>query len=215
MKKEKYLTYQNHEEKVIKWRNELKEIRSYSKFNFHIERSALLVLDMQNIFLDPSSHAYIPSSDFIISNINKLVEIYEKNHLPVFYTRHISQLNEKNLMRKWWQSPILIDNENSALSSNLLIKSGEILIKNHYSAFFKTQLAEKLHDLDISQLVITGVMSHLCCESTAREGFMNNFEIFYVIDGTATYTELLHKGTMFSLAHGFAECLTAKDVMGD
>jgi isochorismate hydrolase len=118
-------------------------------------------------------------------------------------------------MRKWWKSPILIDNENSALSSDLLIKSGEILIKNYYSAFFKTQLAEKLHDLDISQLVITGVMSHLCCESTAREGFMNNFEIFYVIDGTATYTELLHKGTMFALAHGFAECLTAKDVVGE
>jgi len=215
MKKEKYLTNQNHEDKVLQWKNELKIIRSYSKFNFDIKKSALLVLDMQNIFLDPSSHAYIPSSDFIVSNINKLVEFYEKNQLPVYYTRHISHLNEKNLMRKWWKSPIIIDNENSALYSDLLIKSGEILIKNYYSAFFNTQLAEKLHDLDISQLVITGLMSHLCCESTAREGFMNDFEIFYVIDGTATYTELLHKGTMFSLAHGFAECLTSKDVMSD
>ena len=215
MKKEKYLTIQNHEEKVFQWKIELQNIRSYPKFKFHIERSALLVLDMQNIFLDPTSHAYIPSSEYIISKINKLVEFYEKNQLPVFYTRHISHPNEYNLMRKWWQSPILIDNINSALSSELLFKSGEILIKNYYSAFFKTQLAEKLHDLDISQLVITGVLSHLCCESTAREGFMNNFEIFYVIDGTATYTELLHKGTMFSLAHGFAECLTTKDVMSE
>ena len=171
MRKENYLTNQNYEEKVSQWKIELKKIRSYSKFNFHIDRSALLVLDMQNIFLNPSSHAYIPSSDFILSNVNKLVEFYEKKHLPIIYTRHISHLNENNLMRKWWQSPILIDNENSALSSELLIKSGEILIKNHYSAFFKTQLAEKLHDLEISQLVITGVMPHLCCESTAREGF--------------------------------------------
>ena len=215
MIKENYITNQNHEEKVLQWKIELKKIRDYKKLNFQIEQSALLVLDMQKIFLDSSSHAYIPSSKLILSNINKLIEFYEKKQLPIYYTRHISHLCENDLMRRWWKSPILVENVNSALSSDLLIKHGEIIIKNYYSAFFKTKLTEKLHNLNISQLVITGVMSHLCCESTAREGFMNNFEIFYVTDGTATYNELLHKGTMFSLAHGFAECLTAKDILGD
>ena len=215
MIKEEYLTNENHLEKIKEWKNEINKIRGYEKFHFDIGNSALLVLDMQNVFLSPSSHAFIPSSLVVMPIINSLINYFENHSRPIFFTRHITGEDEKDLMRKWWKSPISLDDPLSSISTDLHLRSGEILIKNKYSAFFNTQLAEKLHDIDISQLVITGVMSHLCCESTAREGFMNDFEIFYVIDGTTTYTELLHKGTMFSLAHGFADCLTAKDVMGD
>ena len=215
MIKEEYLTIENLPEKIKEWKNELNKIRGYEKFHFEIENSALLVLDMQNIFLSPSSHAYIPSSIVITPIINSLLKFFENHHRPIFFTRHINSDDEKDLMLKWWKSPISLDDPLSSISTDLHVGSSEILIKNKYSAFIKTDLEELLRKKAIKQVLITGVMSHLCCESTAREAFMRNFEVFYIIDGTATYTESLHKGTLFSLAHGFAECLTAKDVMGE
>lgn len=215
MIKEEYLTKENHLEKNIEWKNELNKIRGYVKFHFNIENCALLVLDMQNVFLSHSSHAFIPSSLAVLPIINSLIKYFKNRDRPIFFTRHITSEEEDDLMVKWWKSPISLDNPSSSLSTQLLLGSNDILIKNKYSAFINTSLEEKLRKKEIKQVLITGVMSHLCCESTAREAFMKNFEVFYVIDGTATYTELLHKGTMFSLAHGFAECLTAKDVLGD
>ncbi|MHA1475054.1 MAG: isochorismatase family protein [Promethearchaeota archaeon] len=175
----------------------------------------LLVLDMQNVFLSPLSHAYIPSSIVIMPIINSLINYFENHGRPIIFTRHINSKDEEDLMLKWWKSPISLDDPLSLISIDLNVGSSEILIKNKYSAFINTNLEEILRKKAIKQVLITGVMSHLCCESTAREAFMRNFEVFYISDGTATYTELLHKGTMFSLAHGFAECLTAKDIMGD
>ena len=215
MKKEEYLINENHVEKNKEWKNEINKIRGYEKFHFKIEKSALLVLDMQNVFLSPSSHAFIPSSFVIKPIINSLLKFFENHHRPIFFTRHINSDDEKDLMLKWWKSPISLDDPLSSISTDLHVGSSDILTKNKYSAFINTNLEELLRKKAIKQVLITGVMSHLCCESTAREAFMRNFEVFYIIDGTATYTELLHKGTLFSLAHGFAECLTAKDIMGE
>jgi len=215
MIKEEYLTKENHLEKNKEWKNEINKIRGYEKFHFGMNNSALLVLDMQNVFLSPSSHAFIPSSLVILPIINSLIKFYEKRGRPIYFSRHISSEDKKDLMLKWWKSPISLEDPSSSLSPQLHLGSCEILIKNKYSAFINTSLEEKLRKKEIKQVLITGVMSHLCCESTAREAFMRNFEVFYVIDGTATYTELLHKGTLFSLAHGFAECITAKDVIGE
>jgi isochorismate hydrolase len=47
-------------------------------------------------------------------------------------------------------------------------------------------------------------MTHLCCETTARSAFIHGFEVFFTIDGTATYTEAHHRATLLNLANGFA-----------
>ena len=73
------------------------------KFHFEIEKSALLVLDMQNVFLSPSSHAFIPSSLVILPIINSLIKFFENRGRPVFFTRHITSVDKKDLMVKWWE----------------------------------------------------------------------------------------------------------------
>jgi bifunctional isochorismate lyase / aryl carrier protein len=47
-------------------------------------------------------------------------------------------------------------------------------------------------------------MTHLCCETTARSAFMRGFEVFFTMDGTATYNEQLHRASLLTLSHGFA-----------
>lgn len=55
-------------------------------------------------------------------------------------------------------------------------------------------------------------MTHLCCETTARSAFIRGFDVFFTIDGTATYNEDFHFGTLYNLAHGFAVPLLIDEI---
>jgi isochorismate hydrolase len=65
----------------------------------------------------------------------------------------------------------------------------------------------------VEQLVITGVTTHLCCESTARSAFMRGFAVFLAIDATATLNRELHIASLQALAHGCAVPLLAADLL--
>jgi bifunctional isochorismate lyase/aryl carrier protein len=47
-------------------------------------------------------------------------------------------------------------------------------------------------------------MTHLCCETTARAAFVRGFDVFFLVDGTATYNQDYHQATLLNLAHGVA-----------
>jgi len=62
-------------------------------------------------------------------------------------------------------------------------------------------------------VVICGVMTHLCCETTARSAFMRGFEVFFTVDGTATYTEAFHRASLLNLSHGFAVPVLVENIL--
>jgi bifunctional isochorismate lyase/aryl carrier protein len=167
-------------------------------------RSALLILDMQEFFLQPDSHAFIPSSKAIIPGLVKLSQIYSDLNLPVIFTRHLNTLQDACNMATWWQDLLTEENPLSGISHFFDVSNGVVLIKTQYDAFFNTSLKELLQSLQVTQVIIGGVMTHLCCETTARSAFVQGFEVFFTIDGTATYTETYHRATLVNLAHGFA-----------
>ena len=86
------------------------------------------------------------------------------------------------------------------------------LIKEKYSAFIGTSLEDDFKGMGIEQILISGVMTHLCCETTARDAFMRNFDVFFLGDGTATYNEDLHIGTLKAISHGFGSVLFCGDL---
>jgi isochorismate hydrolase len=56
-------------------------------------------------------------------------------------------------------------------------------------------------------------MAHLCCETTARSAFVRGFEVFFVVDATATYNRQFHQSTLINLAHGFAIPVLTQEVL--
>ena len=87
-----------------------------------------------------------------------------------------------------------------------------VLEKEQYDAFFGTDLEDWLRERNVQQLVIGGVMTHLCCETTARSAFIRGFEVFFLIDGTATYTLEFHRSSLLTLSHGFAHPMRVQEV---
>lgn len=213
MKKERYFTPQNIQAKTQQMFTEYARPSRTNDFPFTPERSALLVLDLQTYFLDTHSHAYIPSATAIIPGINQLINVYTQRDLPIFFTRHINDPHNSAMMTRWWRDLIAADDPLSQISADIDISKGAIIEKSQYDAFYQTDLLEKLQDQGITQLVITGVMTHLCCETTARSAFMHGFEVFFPNDCTATYHEAFHRASLQNLAHGFAVLTTAAQIL--
>jgi isochorismate hydrolase len=175
-----------------------------------------MVIDMQDYFLDEGSHAFIPESRAILPNVKALLDAYRRGGLQVVFTRHAHGKDEDpGMLGRWWADVILEDDPSSRIATVLEpMESEPVIRKNRYSAFQGTDLDVFLRARGIRSVVITGVMTHLCCESTAREAFMKDFEVYFVVDGTATQSEDLHISSLKTLSDGFAVPVTTDDVLG-
>ena len=185
----------------------------HGKITFLPMKSALLILDMQRYFLDEDSHAYIPSAEAILPRLDALRESYETLGLPIVWTRHLNTPADAGGMSRWWRDLIGADNHLSEIDPRLDSSSGIVIEKTQYDAFHETNLKEYLRACNVEQVVIAGVMTHLCCETTARSAFMHGFDVFFLIDGTATYNEAFHRATLLNLAHGFATPVLGEEIL--
>jgi len=174
------------------------------RFAFSPSRSALIILDMQKYFLDQNSHAFVPSAPSIVPKIKRLANAFVQSDLPIIFTRHINSSEDSQLMASWWNDLITEDNSLSEIIDELQFPRAKIVKKTQYDGFYKTDLEDILLKRGVCQLVITGVLSHLCCETTARSAFVRGFFVFLPIDGTATYNDEFHRATCLNLSHGFA-----------
>ena len=170
---------------------------------FRPECTALLVLDMQEYFLRTGSHAFIPSAPAILPNIQRLVGDFSAHNRPVIFTRHINTDEDAGMMSRWWRDVLRTDSPDSAIVPALDTSRGTVIQKSQYDAFYNTSLEETLRGRGVQQVIVTGVMTHLCCETTARSAFVRGFEVFFCVDGTATYTEEVHRSSLSNLTHGF------------
>jgi isochorismate hydrolase len=170
----------------------------------HREAAALLVLDMQGYFLQQESHAFVPSAPAIVPGIRRLIKTMGGAGRLVLYSQHVNRAEDAGQMGAWWKDLIDPQAPQSKVIDELEASADRVFVKNQYDAFHGTSLDETLQSRGVHQVVITGVMTHLCCESTARSAFMRGYEVFFAIDGTATYTLAFHEAALLNLAHGFA-----------
>jgi bifunctional isochorismate lyase/aryl carrier protein len=211
--KEPFFTSGSLETKALGILQQLQAYRRERLAQLIPECSALLVLDMQRYFLEASSHAYIPSAAAIIPGIKDMIRAYTERGLPIIFTRHINTPQDAGLMATWWRELITVQNPLGEITSELDLSGGAIIHKSQYDAFYTTPLADLLRSRSVTQVVICGVMTHLCCETTARSAFMHGFEVFFTVDGTATYNEAFHRATLLNLAHGFATLVLVNDIL--
>jgi bifunctional isochorismate lyase/aryl carrier protein len=211
--KEAYFTSESIHQKAIVMLREVREQVPRRNVPFVPDKSALLILDMQRYFLEDSSHAYVPSAQAIIPGIGELIQEYTMRNLSIILTRHLNSTQNARLMARWWEDLIHEENPLSEVIKELYASNSIVLNKNQYDAFYETSLEDILKKNRVSQVVICGVMTHLCCETTARSAFMRGFEVFFTVDGTATYNEDFHLATLLNLSHGFATPMLTNELL--
>ncbi len=206
------------EERTDAWLRALEPYKSTTRSRRHpltCEDSALLVIDMQRYFLDKSSHAFLDGATDILDNVRKLVSSYREQDLRIVFTRHaLKDGEDPGIMATWWGDTLRDGDQMADIVDELRPTPGEIAIrKTRYDAFVGTGLEERLRSEGVKRLVLTGVMTHLCVESTARDAFMRDFEVFVVVDGTSAGDDDLHISSLRCLTDGFAIPVTTEEVL--
>lgn len=211
MSGQRYVTGVSMAQKVRLWK---RRIEDYERHPYDIvpDSTALLVVDMQSYFTSRKSHAYIPASRAVLPNIRRLVAAFRERQRPVIYTRHIDRRGCEGVMGIWWGSPIRRSDPASRLDPRMDARGCTVLEKGRYSAFTGTALETILREHGTRTVAITGVMTHLCCETTARDAFIRDLQVAFLMDGTATQDEALHLSTLRNLADGFAEVMTCREL---
>ena len=186
----------------------LRELKPYRERRATIDsgHAALLVIDLQNYFrriLQP-----------VLENILGVIQSCRRRNVPILFTQHghTDPISDGGMLGDWWGEVIRSGTEDWKFLPEINIGSNDtVLAKKRYSAFFDTDLDRTLRSIGIRDLIISGVMTNLCCETTVRDAFMRDYRVFFLIDGTATGS--LHVGTLKNLGFGFAYLLTCEELI--
>ncbi len=213
MKKEDYFSTNQQGEAFAAALNDAGLGRRLGAQGFEPAVSALLVLDMQRYFLESESHAHVPSGAQIVSGLQRLATLYAQQTFPVIYTQHINTAADAGNMAAWWRDVIDADDPLAAIIPDFSPTPAQVVVKSQYDAFYETDLFERLAAAGVQQVVIGGVMTHLCCETTARAAFTRGLDVFFLLDGTASYNRAFHLAALTNLAHGFARIVTVGEIL--
>jgi nicotinamidase-related amidase len=191
-------------------------------------RTALLVIDMQNFFYEMCTPDTIP-------NITKLVSHFRDLSLPVIFTQHGHTKEEltpphyggNQLVRKWGPEgsirrgskegdfiPEIAELVGIAQEPTSASTSSPIVVaKNTYDAFINTNLASVLQERGVRRVVISGVMTDCCCDTTGRSAFNRGYETWMVKDACASANKTQHEAGLRGFGFAFGEVLLTGDVL--
>jgi ureidoacrylate peracid hydrolase len=174
-------------------------------------KTALVVVDMQNAFMLPGvAHALCPMAEKIVPNINRLAQAVRETGGTVVW---IKTTFKGDALQNWstyfemvtpQQSAkrieaLTADSKGHQLWADLDVRAEDVIVeKNRFSAFIQgsSNLAEVLRGRGIDTILITGTVTNVCCESTARDAMMLNFKTVMVTDGNAAVTDEDHNGSL-------------------
>ncbi|MFI9833685.1 isochorismatase family protein [Streptomyces sp. NPDC051913] len=175
-------------------------------------RAVLLVHDMQRYFLKP-----FPDSlrDDLIRGAAQLRERCAALGVPVAYTAQPGGMTDeqRGLLKDFWGPGMRTTPEDRQVVDALAPAADDwLLTKWRYSAFFKTDLLQRMRDTGRDQLILCGVYAHVGVLATAVEAYTNDIQPFFVADATADFSQEYHRSALTYAAERCARVLTAKEV---
>ena len=186
----------------------------------HWRNSALIIVDMQNDFVRTGAPLEVPDARKTIPSNQALISAFRKRNLPVVYTKFISYPHYYLL---WDWSPQCApptkccwkDHERAYgdiqgrrqctdIIDELKPLAADVIIEKYgYGAFHETPLEKILRSFGLNSVVITGTVTQICVEETAREAFHHGFRTTVVEDAVSSFAPDLHAATLKNFAMKF------------
>jgi len=178
-------------------------------------RAALLVIDMNVHFASSDGRSYLPMAELIIPNVRELVDRWRTIGTEVIFTRHGHQgEHDLGMLGKFFSDWIATDEPDAEIIPELTpLDSERVIRKNTYDAFLDTPLQSILEEKGIDQVLVTGVLTHMCCETTARSAFCRGFEVYVAVDAMASKSEDHHLGSLLSMADSVAVMMSTREIL--
>ncbi|KAL9132664.1 MAG: hypothetical protein Q9175_006158 [Cornicularia normoerica] len=176
--------------------------------------TVLLVVDMQHIFLDMTITA--------LPNILKLCSHFQASSLPLIFVQHghskeaLTPPYKNQLVRKWGPNGSIATGSKDWELIPEISKIAQdycVVAKDTYDAFINTELSDQLTKGLIERVVVCGVMTDCCCDTTARSAFNRGYETWLVSDACGTSNKEQHEAGLRGFGFAFGEVLKTEEVM--
>ncbi len=139
-------------------------------------KSALLVIDMQNGLFNSQSKPH--NAQLVLSNIVSLIEYCRLNDRPIIFIRHVGERG----------TPLDPNGPNTQLITDLPFNPHKdtVIEKMYPSSFKNTVLKEVLEKLDVDEIIITGMKTEYCIDTTVRAASENGYKVILISDAHTT-----------------------------
>ena len=194
--------------------------------------TALIVVDVQNDFCAEGGMMHREGMDLgmaqkMVPRLVKLIEKARKLGVTIIYIQNIYNSESNAYLSDVWLEqarrrrkdsyvsyPVCArDSWNGAFYEGIKPLPGEIIVNKHrFSAFQDTDLDLILRSKGIRTLIMTGIATNVCVETTSRVGFMKDYYIVFLGDCTATYTDEMHNGTLKNIDLFFGQVVNSTDL---
>lgn len=190
-------------------------------------RTALVVIDMQHAFCAPGGPAEVPTSRDIVEPINRLTAELRDLCVPVIWVLHA---NDRIGGRSDWEqffNTIVADEvrektleslapaRQSVWTGLVTTPADHTVLKSRYSALIAgpSPLERVLRGMGIDTILVAGTKTNVCCESTARDAMMLDFNVVLVEDCCAALSDDEHRSALETIIQQFGDVMTADDVL--
>lgn len=190
-------------------------------FSVFPDRTALINVDMQNWFVNEAHHG--PET---LKRINQLAELCRTAGILVIHTRAVLRRDGSNIGVMGQMTPIVHEgvitegNETAAIHRTLVVAPSDVVVeKPRFGAFHGSDLEVILRSRRIDTVIISGISTEACCDTTAREAHARDFRVLLLSDGTASAwpdrekAESVHQATLEVLGGLFARVLTIDELV--
>ena len=190
-------------------------------------RTALVVIDMQEVFCAPGAPAEVPASRGIVEPINRLTGELRKHrragHLgaacqfPICGAQRLGIVLQLHRRRRSTgeDARSLAPGRQQVWSGLDVAPTDTTIIKNRYSALIagSSGLERLLRSLDIDTVLIAGTKTNVCCEATARDAMMLDFKVVMVSDCCAALSDDEHRAALENIIQQFGDVMTGEEVV--
>ena len=192
-------------------------------------KTALVIVDMQNAFMLPGvAHALCPMAEKIVPNINRLAQAVRQTGGTVIWIKTTFKADALKNWSTYFEmvkpeqgarrvAALTADSKGHELWPALDVRPDDLIVeKNRFSAFIQgsSNLAEVLREHGLDTVLVTGTVTNVCCESTARDAMMLNFKTLMVSDGNAAVTDDEHNATLISFYLTFGDVMSTDQLIG-
>jgi len=154
-----------------------------------MEKKALILVDLENEWIDKDSEYFLGDISELINKTNKLVDYCREKEYKIIFTIHIEKDSESEFAE---------DSKNVEIIKELHKKDSDVLIKkNKISPFYKTNLEKELKGIE--EIIISGVLTNLCVRSLVQDAYDRDFGITIIKDCCTAFDDEIHEFTLKDL----------------
>lgn len=192
-------------------------------------KTALVVIDMQNTFLRPGAPVEVPMGREIVANINRLSARLRQIGVPVIWVTHAnSSTGDKSDWPGFFDHFVAAEVRQKTIHGLAPGAEGQKIwpeldvapedaqiFKNRYSALIagSSSLESLLRRDGIDTLLIAGTKTNVCCESTARDAMMLDFNTVMLSDCCAALSDEEHRATLEIIIQQFGDVMTLDEAL--